>query len=73
MEKFLITQDVDTALLFKKQGFKLAGQDGKTWYFVNDEDRVEMNKSLFARKKVKYTTTNKMFFADFNGVQYVKD
>lgn len=73
MDNFIITQDVDTAMLLTKQNFKLVGQDGKTWYFINDEERIEMNKKLFAKKHAKYATTNKMLFADFYGVQYVKD
>ena len=73
MDKFILTSDVDTALLLKKQGFQLVGQDGKCWYYINDEDKININKVLFTRKKVKYTFTNKMFFSDFNGVQYIKD
>lgn len=73
MDKFIITQDVNTALLLTEQKFHLVGQDGKTWYFVNDADKIATNKALFSKKKAKFATTNKMLFADFNGVQYAKD
>lgn len=73
MKKFIITQDVDTALLLTKQKFQLVGQNGKVWYFLNDEDKVEINKQMFSRKSAKYHTTDKMLFDDFNGVQYIKD
>lgn len=73
MDKFIITTDVDTALLFKKEGLQLAGQNGKMWFFLNDEDKLAVNKQLFTKKKVKYTTTNKMLFNDTCGYQYIKD
>ena len=61
MDKFLITTDVDTAMLFVKQGFKMVQNTGNTWLFLNDDDMFEINKQLFARKKVKYKTTNRFF------------
>lgn len=33
-KKFIITTDVNTALMLHKLGFTTAGQDGKTWYFL---------------------------------------
>lgn len=60
MENFLITQDVDTAMLFTKQGFKMVQNQNNTWVFVNSPEMMEANKQLFARKKVKYKTTNKL-------------
>lgn len=72
-KKFIVTTNVDTALLLTKQKFQLVGQDGKIWYFLNDTDKLNINKALFTRKHVKYTTTDKMFFNDINGVQYIKD
>ena len=73
MDKFILTTDAESAILLKKEGFQFAGQDGKCWYFLNDEQKVEINKKFFAKKKVKYTTTNKMLFNDSYGFQYIKD
>ena len=72
-KKFLVTSDADTAILLTKQKFQLVGQDGKVWYFLNDLDKVEINKALFSRKHAKYTTTDKILFDNFQGVQYIKD
>lgn len=73
MNKFILTTDINTALLFKEEGFQIAGQDGKCWYFLNDAERLAKGKAVFAKKKVKYTTTDKLLFNDFNGVQYIKN
>ncbi len=73
MDKFILTDDLGTAMLLKDEGFSVVGQDGKCWYFLNDEERLKINKTFFEKKKVKYTTTNKLLFNDFYGVQYIKN
>lgn len=70
--KFILTTDVNTAMLFKKQGFQLVGQDGKNWFYLADDEKLAMSKQLFTKKKAKYTTTNKMMFSDWYGTQYIK-
>lgn len=72
MGKFILTTDINSAFYFQEAGFQTAGQDGKCWYFVNDKERLNSNKAFFAKKKLKYTTTDKLLFNDFNGVQYIK-
>lgn len=72
MKKFILVSDVNATMTLKEQGFQLVGQDGKCWYFLNDEEKLMKNKALFAKKKVKFATTDKMLFNDFNGVQYIK-
>lgn len=73
MKKFICTDDINTAMLFKAEGFNCIGQDGKCWYFNNDEERLNVNKMFFEKKKAKYTTTDKLLFNDFYGVQYIKN
>lgn len=71
-KKFIITTDVNTALMLHKLGFTTAGQDGKTWYFLNDSKRIEINKHTFANNNAKYSFTNRMLFNSYYGVQYKK-
>lgn len=72
MGKFILTTDINTAMYFQEAEFSLVGQDGKCWYYLNDEERLNNNKAFFVKKKLKYTTTDKLLFNDFNGVQYIK-
>lgn len=77
MDKFIMTLDPQVALQLSAMGFKRAGQNGKQWFYINDESLVNDNKKRFA--KLKYTTTNKITFmvnspADaLYATQYVKD
>ena len=76
-KKFIMTMDPGVALQLSSMGFKKAGQNGKQWFFVNNESLVNDNKKQFA--KLKYTTTNKITFAvnspadAIYATQYVKD
>ena len=76
-KKFIMTLDPNVALQLSSMGFKKAGQNGKQWFFINDESLIAENKKCFA--KMKYTTTNKITFgitsiADaMYATQYVKD
>lgn len=76
-KKFIMTLDPGVALQLSSMGFKKAGQNGKQWFFINDESLVSENKKQFA--KLKYTTTNKIMFAvnsapdALYATQYIKD
>ena len=76
-KKFIMTLDPGVALQLSSMGFQKAGQNGKQWFFINDETLVSDNKKQFA--KLKYTTTNKITFAvnspadAIYAMQYVKD
>lgn len=76
-KKFIMTLDAGTALALSQMGFKRAGQNGKQWFFVNDENLRFDNKKRFT--KLNCTTTNKITFEVNNpadalyATQYVKD
>lgn len=76
-KKFIMTLDPNVALQLSSMGFKKAGQNGKQWFFVNDESLVTQNKKCFA--ELKYTATNKITFGVTSladaicATQYIKD
>lgn len=61
-KKFIVTKDLDTAYLLKKTGFTLVNYNDGVFCFLNDEEKVAINKNTFATHKMRYTFTNKMTF-----------
>ena len=68
--KFIMTEDPTTAIVLKHNGMKLIGQDGTVWYFVRDDEKLEINKKTFAKKKCKFVFTNRLLFNNEYGVEY---
>ena len=50
MKKFILVSDVNATMTLKEQGFQLVGQDGKCWYFLNDEEKLMKNKKIVIKK-----------------------
>ena len=69
-DKFIVTNSPETALKLKTHGFDLVGQDGVTWYFINNEELLEKeknNKKTF--DKLKFSFTNRIVFTTQYGCE----
>lgn len=53
-DNFIVTADMETAAVLRKEGYKLVYNDGKSFVFLNDDK----NKILFGNlKDIRYTNT----------------